>query len=174
MVGRPFDPLPETTSSVRRTALRVTALSALLIATIAISPFWAQPMGRLLPWGGQPPAAAQDYAALAARLTEVEKRSASPSFDVEAIKSVESALARRIDQLDATLSRLPELPAAPPSNATAALTAPATSARLSNEETAALVPQQRAGISRPRRSSCSWRAVMRSLARVTSFRHAFR
>jgi hypothetical protein len=90
---------------------------ALILATIALSPFWAPQVGRLLPWGGTPPAEGQDYAAFDARLTAIETRPALSSFDVDAIKSAESALAQRIDQLGAALSRLQEPPAAPPSNA---------------------------------------------------------
>jgi hypothetical protein len=93
----------------------------MLIGAVVLSPFWAPPAARLLPWGEEKSQlAGQDYAALAARLAELEKRPASPSFVVEAIKLVESALARRVDQLDVALSRLQELPAAPPSNAPAA------------------------------------------------------
>jgi hypothetical protein len=120
MLNRPVDPLPERTSALARRTLWLAALPALILAIIALSPFWAPQVERLLPWGGKPPAEGQDYAALAARLTEIEKRPALSSFDVDAIKSAESALAQRIDQLGAALSRLQELPAAPPSNAPAA------------------------------------------------------
>ena len=55
-------------------------------------------------------------------------------------KTPESALAQRIDQLGAALSRLQELPAAPPSNAPAAPTPPAASPLLLTEQSAAPVP----------------------------------
>ena len=96
LLSRPLDPLPELTGGFQRTALWLAALPALVIAAIALSPFWAPPVARTLPWGEKPPAAGQDYAALATRLTEIEKRFASPTFDVDAIKSAESTLARRV------------------------------------------------------------------------------
>jgi hypothetical protein len=99
MLSRPIDPLPERASALQRPALWFAALPALIIAMIALSPFWAPQVERLLPWGGKPPAAGQEYAAFAGRPTEIEKRPALSSFDVDAIKSAESALARRVDQL---------------------------------------------------------------------------
>ena len=138
MLSRPIDPLPERASALQRPALWYAALPALIIAMIALSPFWAPQVERLLPWGGKPPAAGQEYAAFAGRPTEIEKRPALSSFDVDAIKSAESALARRVDQLEAALSRLQELPVAPPSNAPAA--PPPASPGLSNEQPAAPVP----------------------------------
>ena len=128
------------TSKSRQESSQITgaALPALIIAMIALSPFWAPQVERLLPWGGKPPAAGQEYAAFAGRPTEIEKRPALSSFDVDAIKSAESALGRRVDQLEAALSRLQELPVAPPSNAPAA--PPPASPGLSNEQPAAPVP----------------------------------
>jgi hypothetical protein len=80
----------------------------------------------------------QGYAALAARLTEIEKRSASSSFDVDAIKSVESSLTRRVDQLEAAaLLHLQKLPVASPSNARTAALAPAASPGLLADKPAA-------------------------------------
>src|SRR6267143_6672424 len=65
LLGRPLDPLPELTGAFQRTALWLTALPPLVIAAVALSPFWAPPVARTLPWGEKPPAAGQDYAALA-------------------------------------------------------------------------------------------------------------
>jgi hypothetical protein len=137
ILSRPIDPLPERASALQRPALWFAALPALIIAMIALSPFWAPQVERLLPWGGKPPAAGQEYAAFAGRPTEIEKRPASSSFDVDAIKSAESALARRVDQLEA--ARLQELPVAPPSNAPAAPAPLAASPGLSTEQPAAPV-----------------------------------
>jgi hypothetical protein len=136
MLGRRADPLPERTSPLHPRALWLAALPALIIATIALSPFWAPQVGQLLPWGGKPSAATQEYDALAARLSEIEKRPASSSFDIDAIKSAESALARRVDQLEAVLSRLQELPVARRSNSPVAPTSPAARPTLSTEEPA--------------------------------------
>ena len=127
MLGRPVDPLPEINSPFQRAALRLAALTVLIIAAIALSPFWAPQVEQLFPWGGKPPATEQDYATLAARLTEIEKRPALSSFDVDAIKSAESALSRRVDQLEAALARLQDPPRAPPADVPAAPTPPASS-----------------------------------------------
>jgi hypothetical protein len=54
----------------------------------------------------KPSVAGQDYAALAARMIEIEKRLGSSKFDIDAIKSFESTLARRVDQVEAALSHL--------------------------------------------------------------------
>jgi hypothetical protein len=130
--------LPELTGAFQRPALWLAALPPLVIAAVALSPFWAPPVARTLPWGEKPPAAGQDYAALAARLTEIEKRPVLPSADVEAIKSAEDTLARRVDELEAVLSRLQQsaaqLPNAPPAPAP-----PAASARFSTQEIAELL-----------------------------------
>ena len=140
---------PQPASAGRRISLRSAAsgvptmwlaLPALVIAAVALSPFWAPQMARLLPWGEKSPASAQDYTALAARLTEIEKRPDPLSFDVEAIKSAESTLARRVDQLEAAPSRLQELSVAQqPPNPTPAPAPPAPSPRLPTEEIAQLV-----------------------------------
>jgi hypothetical protein len=141
LLSRPVDPFPERASVWRPPILWLAALPALLIATIALSPFWAPQLEWLLPWGGKPLVAGQDYATLAARLTKIEKLSASLSFDVDATKSAESALARRVDQLEAALSRLQELAPAPSSNAPAASMPPAASPSPSTEQSTAPTPR---------------------------------
>jgi hypothetical protein len=115
-------------------------LLVLLIAAVTFSPFWAPQVARLLPWGEKPPAAGQEYAALAARLTEIEKRPAPLGVDVEAIKSIENTLASRIDQLHTALSRPQEPSMARPTDAPATAAAPPTaSPSLSTEEIAGLL-----------------------------------
>ena len=141
MLRRPVDLLPETTSRLRRPALWLAALPALVIAAITLSVFLAPPMERLLSSGGKRSAAGQDYyAPLDARLTEIEKRIASSSFDVDAIRSAESDLARRVDRLEAALSRLQELPASTPLASSAPPTPPAATSHLSNERPPAWTP----------------------------------
>jgi class 3 adenylate cyclase len=116
------------------------ALPALVIAAVALSPFWAPQVARLLPWGEKSPALAQDYTALAARLTEIEKRPDPLIFEVQAIKSAESMLARRVDQLEAALSRLQKpSEAQQPPDTTAAPARPAPSPPLPTEEIAQFV-----------------------------------
>src|ERR1700731_3651578 len=43
LLGRPRDPPPELTGAFQRTALWLAALPALVIAAVALSPFWAPP-----------------------------------------------------------------------------------------------------------------------------------
>ena len=88
----------------RPAALWLSAVVILIVAAVGLSPFWAPEVAPLLPWGTGPGPAGEDYAALAARVTAVEKRPAPPGIDVDAIKSAESALAHRLDQLEATVA----------------------------------------------------------------------
>jgi hypothetical protein len=88
----------------RHAALWLSAVVILIVAGVGLSPFWAPDVAPLLPWGAGPGPAGEDYAALAARVTAAEKRPASPGIDVDAIKSAESALARRGDQLEAAVA----------------------------------------------------------------------
>jgi hypothetical protein len=100
LLSLPLDPLPERKGAPRRTALPFAALAALLIGGVVLSPFWAPRVARLLPWGEEKSQrAGQDYAALAARLAELKKRSAESSSDLRAIKAADSALATRVYQL---------------------------------------------------------------------------
>jgi hypothetical protein len=84
---------------IRRAAYWLAALLALVIATVGSSPFWARDVAPLLPWAGISAAPTEDYAALAARLEAIEKRSPPPSSDMGSINST-NALARRVDQLE--------------------------------------------------------------------------
>ena len=77
------------------------ALLLLVIAGVGSSPFWARDVAPLLPWGSQSAAPAEDYAALSARVAAIENRPAPPPPDIAAINSTASALARRVDQLEA-------------------------------------------------------------------------
>jgi hypothetical protein len=85
----------------RRTEWWLAALLMLVIAGVGSSPFWARDLAPLLPWGSQSTAPTESSAALAARLAAIEKRSGSPPPDIAAINSAASALARRVDQLEA-------------------------------------------------------------------------
>jgi hypothetical protein len=140
MLNQTVDPLPEGTSVLQWPALWLAALAALIVGMTALTPFWGPQVERLLPWGAKSPAAGQDYAALAARLTELEKRRGLSSLDVDAMKSAASALTRRVDQLEAALSHPQESPAAQPSNAPVAPTPPAASPNLSNRQATAPAP----------------------------------
>jgi hypothetical protein len=139
LLSRPLDPLPDRTGAFQRTALWLAALAAMITAMVAFSPFWATQVAQLLPWGEKPSAAGRDYAALAARLTEIEKRPVSPSFDLEAIKSAENALARRVDKLEVAVSHLQEQSVTQQPKALAAPAPPAARPRLSAEEIAEIL-----------------------------------
>jgi len=76
----------------------------LIVAGIALSPFWAPEVAPLLPWGARPAVPRPDYAAFAARLEAIERRPTPPAIDVGAIGSAQSALAHRVDQLEAARS----------------------------------------------------------------------
>ncbi len=138
LLDRPLDPLPEWTGAFRRPALWIT-LPSLVIAAVALSPFWAPPVAQILPWGEKPTAARRDDAALTARLIEIEKRLAPPTLDVDAIKSAESTLARRVDQLEAVLSHLQELSVVQPPDGPPAPAPPAPIPRPSTAQIAELL-----------------------------------
>jgi len=77
------------------------ALLLLVIAGVASSSFWSREVAPLLPWGTKASAPSGDYADLVARVAAIETRPAPPSADIGAINSAVSALARRVDQLEA-------------------------------------------------------------------------
>ena len=85
----------------RQSVWWLAALLLLVMAGVGSSPFWARDVTPLLPWGSQSAAPAEDYAALAARVAAIENRPAPPPPDIAAINSTASALARRVDQLEA-------------------------------------------------------------------------
>ena len=90
------------------------ALLLLVIAGVASSPFWSREVAPLLPWSTEASAPSRDYADLAARVAAFETRPVPPSVDVGAINSAASALAHRVDQLEAARNadRQPEAAAA--------------------------------------------------------------
>jgi hypothetical protein len=92
--------------TARQTAVWLAVLLVIVIAGVGLSPFWAPAVTSLLPWGGRPSTASNDFAALAARVTALEQRPAPPGVDIDAVKSIRSAqaaLAHRVDGLEVTL-----------------------------------------------------------------------
>jgi hypothetical protein len=81
------------------------AVLALLIAGVATSPFWAPAIMPLLPWARAVTPAA-DYAPLAARLAQIEKRPASSDAPLDAVRSGVAAAAQRLDRLEAAAAAL--------------------------------------------------------------------
>jgi hypothetical protein len=120
----PSPPEPEPTEdesmppsrSPARSALWLAAALVLVIAGIALSPFWAPALAPLLPWGGEPEVSAKDLTALAARLDAIEKRPAPQIPDVGPLALAQSALARRVDQLEAARNASQETEAAVAAN----------------------------------------------------------
>jgi hypothetical protein len=118
----PFEPEPATTdepppairaeaathtpaaSTFRQAALWLLVLLILVVAGVALSPFWAPAMAPLLPWGAKSAATAADDAALAARVTALEARPAPATVDLDPIRSALAAQAQRIDRLQAALA----------------------------------------------------------------------
>jgi hypothetical protein len=107
---------PPPSRSPARSALGLAAALALVIAGVALSPFWAPAIAPLLPWGGEPQVSAAEFSALAARLDAIEKRPAPQIPDVGPIASAQSALARRVDQLEAARTPNQETEAAVAAN----------------------------------------------------------
>lgn len=120
--GKPEAPPPSAADEIRprRGSPRTAWLSVLLVlilAGIALSPFWAPALAPLLPWGEKPAVAPKEFAALAARVAGIEQRPAPPTFDADAIKQQVTTLAGRVDRLqsgvDARLAEIEKRPAPP-------------------------------------------------------------
>ncbi len=76
----------------------------LVIAAVALSPFWAPAVAPLLPWGRRPQQ--PDYDALAARVAALEQRPVPPPVDVDPIKSAQAALGQRVAAMEAAVDAL--------------------------------------------------------------------
>lgn len=87
-------------------ALWLAALLVLLVAAAALSPFWSQPVARLLPWGGA--TAAAKYDALTVRVAALEQRPAPATIDVDTIKSAQAATAQRVAGLETAVNAVRE------------------------------------------------------------------
>ena len=86
----------------RRMEIWPIVVVGLIITGIALSPFWAPALVPLLPWGAgasSPPA--PDYSSLGARVEAIERRTVPSADEVNAVGSAQSALTRRVDQLEA-------------------------------------------------------------------------
>jgi hypothetical protein len=91
----------------RRSYGVATWLAALLIvvlAGVALSPFWAPQLGPLLPWGTRPAISSDEYAGLAARVAAVEQRPPAPSVNVDELRSAVNGLGQRIDKLETAVN----------------------------------------------------------------------
>jgi hypothetical protein len=91
-------------AAFRQTLPWLLVLLVLVIAGVGLSPYWAPAVAPLLPWGAKPASVAENDAALAARVTALEKRPATAALDLNTIKSAQAAQAQRIDRLQAALA----------------------------------------------------------------------
>lgn len=96
-------PTPPDRGSRSTAVLLLAVLLALVIAAVAASPFWAPAVAPLLPWGRTPASAAEDYAALAARVAALEQRPVPPVVDLDPIKSAQAALGQRVAEIEAAV-----------------------------------------------------------------------
>jgi len=99
-------------SGAGRAALWLAALLILVLAGVALSPFWAPQLAPLLPGSEKP----SEYAALATRLAAVEARPVasgpvSSGKEIDAIKSAMDALGQHVDQLQTRLAEVEKRPA---------------------------------------------------------------
>jgi hypothetical protein len=108
---------PRPRSPSWRTALWLAALLVLIVAGVALCPFWAPDVATLLPWGTKPAVSAEEYAVLAARVASIEKRPAPASADGDIVKSAITTLTGRVDRLqagiDTRLAEIEKRPAVP-------------------------------------------------------------
>jgi hypothetical protein len=86
-------------------ALWLAGFLILILAGVALSPFWAPQIEPLFPWSEN----RDEYAALATRLAAVEARPVGPNTAIDAVQS----LAHRVDQFDSRLATIEKRPAPP-------------------------------------------------------------
>ena len=91
-------------TTFRQAVLWLAGLLVLVIAVVALSPFWAPAIAPLLPWGAKSAPVAADDAVLAARVTALEARPAPATVDLDPIRSVLAAQAQSLDRLQAALA----------------------------------------------------------------------
>ena len=103
--------------AARAAALVLAVLLALIVAGLALSPFWAPAIAPLFPWGATPSASAEEHAALAARVAAIERQPAPFGPGIDAIKSQLTALVGRVDRsvsaVDTRLTEIEKRPAPP-------------------------------------------------------------
>jgi hypothetical protein len=86
-------------------ALWLAGFLILILAGVALAPYWAPQIEPLLPWGDN----RDEYATLATRLAAIEARPAAPNTAIDAVQS----LAHRVDQLDLRLAAIEKRPPPP-------------------------------------------------------------
>jgi hypothetical protein len=97
-------PSPRRRNAVEQVAPALAMLLLLVVAGVLLSPFWAPAVAPLLPWGAETAPAHKDFAALAARLTALERRPAAPAVDLGPLRSGQTALEHRVDALEGAVA----------------------------------------------------------------------
>jgi hypothetical protein len=98
------EPPPARQRGSRGAVAALLALLIVVLAGVALSPFWAPELAPLLPWGASPAISNEQYSALAARVAAIEQRPAAPSVNLEAIKSALNGLEQRVKQLETAIN----------------------------------------------------------------------
>jgi hypothetical protein len=94
----------------RGTAAWLSALLGLILAGVALSPFWAPLLAPFLPWSEKPAVSQEELTALAARVTLLEQRSAPPAIDADAIKQQLNGIVARVERLQSSVdARIAEI-----------------------------------------------------------------
>ena len=99
----PAEP-PARPSGSHGTAPWLLALLILVVAGVALSPFWAPEVAPLLPWATGPATSDEQYSSLAARVAAVEQRPAVPSVNIDGIRSAVNGLGQRVEQLETAVN----------------------------------------------------------------------
>ena len=88
----------------RGVATGLLALLIVVLAGVALSPFWAPEVMPLLPWAASPATSNEQYSALAARVAAIEQHPAAPADNSDAIKSAVNGLEPRVKQLESAIN----------------------------------------------------------------------
>jgi hypothetical protein len=98
------EPPPARQRGSRGVATGLLALLIVVLAGVALSPFWAPEVAPLLPWAASPATSNEQYSALAARMAAIEQRPAAPGNNSDAIKSTVNGLEQRVKQLETAIN----------------------------------------------------------------------
>jgi hypothetical protein len=80
--------------------LLLAASLVVIVAGVALSPFWAPALAPILPWTEKPGASPDEYTALNARVAAIERRPGPLNGETDAIRSALGTLGNRVNQLE--------------------------------------------------------------------------
>jgi hypothetical protein len=98
------EPPPARQRGSRGAVAALLALLIVVLAGVALSPFWAPELAPLLPWAVSPDISNEQYSALAGRVAAIEQRPAAPNVNLDAIKSALNGLEQRVKQLETAIN----------------------------------------------------------------------